>query len=132
MPERRGRGQCGHAVPSREEPSKRENLSLILDTFYDPDDNELSSPAAPATEVGADPKEPNVRSPRPSPNQGDEPAFSCLWIGHGLPALQKRHFSGFMAGSGLIIRPYLRRGAETPRTLRPSDPLTQPHLPPAP
>jgi len=30
-----------HAVPIREEPSKRENLSLILDMLYDPDDNEF-------------------------------------------------------------------------------------------
>src|SRR5947208_12443006 len=50
-----------------------------------------------------------------------EPSF--LWTGHGLPALQKRHFSGFITGSGLIIRPYFRRG-----TVPPSDGLHEGHL----
>ena len=40
--------------------------------------------------------------------------FSLSCTGHGLPALQNRHFRRSTAvGIGLIIRPYFRRGTAT-------------------
>jgi hypothetical protein len=41
-----------------------------------------------------------------------------LWIGHGRPALQKRHFlRSTFVGIGLIIRPYFRRGTQATTTV---------------
>src|SRR2546426_3651271 len=44
--------------------------------------------------------------------------------------LQNRHFSGFVTGSGLIIRPYFRRGVLITASLAASDRFDERHLGP--